>query len=166
MAFQPTFKPKLKDNYYIFNTKTGLYSRGGTGPKWGRSPKTWTKGGIKLHLVQLRDFYSEYRVSNGFTYNFDTDFIYDIDSNTKTTDITLAGFLIKSSYDDKLKDVNRYRDNLHQYYETLVKATEAGLKKDVERYDRYVQSYRTYYHNAERDLAIIQTYATKYGVTV
>lgn len=164
MALTPTFKPKPKDTYFIFNTKTGLYSRGGMAVKWGRSPKTWTKGGVKLHLVQHRYFYKpDYAC---ISYNFDTDFIYDMDTNEPATDVTLAGFLIKSSYDDKLKDVNRYRDTLKSYEEALEKATAADLKEDAERYARYVEGHRRYFHDSARDLQIIKEYAVKYGVTL
>ena len=42
--------------YKILNTKTGLFSMGGTDPKWNNDGKTWTSAkNIRLHLKMLKE---------------------------------------------------------------------------------------------------------------
>ncbi len=171
MALQPTFKPKPKDTYFIFNTKTGLYSRGGQAVKWGRSPKTWTKGGVKLHLVQHRHFYKPNYA--GISYNFDTDFIYDMETNEPSTDITLAGFLIKSTYDDLIRDYNYkikvlrgYVAQNMMYEEQLKKGRTEELNDKIVNCKRYVTMYEKYVKETNGDLETIKEYATKHNVTL
>ena len=171
MALQPTFKPKPKDTYFIFNTKTGLYSRGGQAVKWGRSPKTWTKGGVKLHLVQHRHFYKPNYA--GISYNFDTDFIYDMETNEPSTDITLAGFLIKSSYDDKMKEyegrnksLRGYTAQYMMYEEALKKGRAEELNDKIVNCKCYVTMYEKYVKETNSYLEIIKEYATKHNVTL
>jgi hypothetical protein len=46
--------PIVLKGYAIFNPSTGLWSRGGTGPKWGKNPKIWSNvGHLKNHLNQF-----------------------------------------------------------------------------------------------------------------
>ena len=170
-SFTPTFKPKPKDTYFIFNTKTGLYSRGGQAVKWGRSPKTWTKGGVKLHLVQHRDFYQPRYA--GLSYNFDTDFIYDMVTNEPATDVTLAGFLIKSSYDDKMSDYNYKTKALRGYLaqqmmqeEQLKKGRTIKLTDDISQCSFRIKTYEGYVETIEKDLKTIKEYATKHNVAL
>lgn len=50
MAEQTLFPRALK-GWAIFNPKTGLWSKGGTGPEWRKSPKIWANmGHLKNHL--------------------------------------------------------------------------------------------------------------------
>lgn len=40
--------------YYIKDRETGLYSGGGTGPRWSaKKPKLWSLGALKGHLAQF-----------------------------------------------------------------------------------------------------------------
>lgn len=49
-------KLKSKDNiiYAIQRKSDGLYSRGGTPPRWDKFPKTWGIGSFKNHLLQFK----------------------------------------------------------------------------------------------------------------
>ena len=44
--------PIVLKGYAIFNPETGLWSKGGTGDKWGKNPKIWSAiGHLKNHLL-------------------------------------------------------------------------------------------------------------------
>jgi hypothetical protein len=46
--------PIVLKGYAIFNPSTGLWSRGGVDPKWGKNPKIWSNvGHLKNHLNQF-----------------------------------------------------------------------------------------------------------------
>lgn len=42
--------PIMLKGYAIYNPETDLYSKGGTGPQWGKHPKIWEIGPLKNHL--------------------------------------------------------------------------------------------------------------------
>ena len=57
--------------YKILNTKTGLYSKGGTNPKFSKNGKTWTsKGALSNHFRLIADAlynrYNSYRAKNPY----------------------------------------------------------------------------------------------------
>ena len=44
--------PIILKGYAIFNPKTGMWSKGGTGHQWGKNPKIWSAiGHLKNHLL-------------------------------------------------------------------------------------------------------------------
>ncbi len=44
--------PIILKGYAIFNPATGLWSKGGTGPRWAKNPKIWSNiGHVKNHLL-------------------------------------------------------------------------------------------------------------------
>lgn len=46
--------PIILKGYAIFNPATGLWSKGGTGPKWAKNPKIWSNiGPLKNHINQF-----------------------------------------------------------------------------------------------------------------
>jgi len=48
------FPPMKLEGYAIYNPATGKWSKGGTGPKWGKNPKVWgSRGHLKTHLCQF-----------------------------------------------------------------------------------------------------------------
>lgn len=44
--------PIILKGYAIFNPKSGMWSKGGTGEAWGKNPKIWSAiGHLKNHLL-------------------------------------------------------------------------------------------------------------------
>jgi len=43
----------IDKSYAIYNPKTGLWSAGGMGPAWRKTPKCWSPGPFKNHLRQF-----------------------------------------------------------------------------------------------------------------
>lgn len=55
-------KKSVAHVFKIIDTKTGLYSTGGSHPRWTTTGKTWSSlGQIKSHLTQYEKWYSKDR---------------------------------------------------------------------------------------------------------
>lgn len=48
-----------KHDYTIRRKADGLYTRGGSGPKWGKTPKLWALAHFKnhIHMFQISEWY-------------------------------------------------------------------------------------------------------------
>jgi hypothetical protein len=70
--------------YYIKHRITGLYSSGGTGPRWSnKKPKLWTLGALKGHLNQFADRANNLAGRNGDAANWDV-YCVDLAINDRT----------------------------------------------------------------------------------
>lgn len=53
---------KISKAYKIWNKDTGLFSAGGSTPKWNKSGKSWASiGALKNHLRLVQEHHSNYK---------------------------------------------------------------------------------------------------------
>lgn len=108
--------PITLKGYAIYNTKTGLWSKGGTGPSWKKNAKIWSAmNHLKNHLVMFvhAQYPSKYS-NNGLTNS--RFFISNVYKDCIVVDVTTGQALEGFDIYDYMRDYVKRQQEKSKYY--------------------------------------------------
>ena len=138
--------------YAIQRNSDGLYSRGGTGPSWGKFPKTWGIGPFKNHVNMFS--------TNCYKFNLD---------RIKQAEDPSAPYYYRSYYANP-EDYQQFKllSKRFPYYDCEVLEIQADNLTVINRFSApewlWANVVHPYYKKEERYYPMIEEFCKEYGI--